>query len=291
MTAVTAPAVTAEPAGPRRPLRSGKLIAGLAVAGFFVLAGVLGPLFAGDPEEIGYERLMPPSAGHWLGTTNTGQDVLAQLLVATRGSLTIGVVVGVLATVISLLVGVLGAYLGGWLDEGFSLLSNVFLVIPGLPLVILITDYLETGGPVALALTITITSWAGPARVIRAQTLSLRGRDYVDAARVSGERGWRIMVFEILPNLVPIIAAQLVFAVIGGILLDAALSFLGLAGGSAGSWGSMLYFAQNASALSTGAWWWFVPPGLCIAVLGAGLSLINFGIDEIIDPRLRRATS
>jgi peptide/nickel transport system permease protein len=290
MTSYTVPVAPARDRA-RRPARSGKLVAGLSIVVFFALVAVLGPIAGGDPEQIGYERLAPPSGAHWLGTTNTGQDVLAQLMVATRGSLTIGLIVGVLATVVSLLVGVLGAYLGGWLDEGFSLLSNVFLVIPGLPLVILITDYLETTGPIAVALTITITSWAGPARVIRAQTLSLRGRDYVDAARVSGEPGWRIMVAEILPNLVPIIAAQLIFAVLGGILLDAALSFLGLAGGSAGSWGSMLYFAQNASALSTGAWWWFVPPGLCIAVLGAGLSLINFSIDEIIDPRLRKATS
>ncbi|WP_214410802.1 ABC transporter permease [Sphaerisporangium fuscum] len=278
----------APPARATRFRPSGKLAAGLVIVACFVLVAVLGPLLAGDPDAIGYERLAPPSASHWLGTTNTGQDVLAQLMSATRGSLLIGVIVGVLATVVSLLVGVLGAYLGGWFDEGFSLLSNVFLVIPGLPLVILITDYVETTGPVAIALTITLTSWAGPARVVRAQTLSLRGRDYVDAARVSGEPGWRIMVFEILPNLLPVIAAQLVFAVLGGILLDAALSFLGLAGGSAGSWGSMLYFAQNASALSTGAWWWFVPPGLCIAVLGAGLSLVNFGIDEIVNPRLRK---
>jgi peptide/nickel transport system permease protein len=291
MTTITAPVVTDAGERPRRPPRSAKLVAGLAIVGFFALVAVLGPVFGGDPELVGYDRLASPSAAHWLGTTNTGQDLFAQLLVATRGSMTIGLVVGVVATVVSLLVGVTGAYLGGWLDEAFSLVSNVFLVIPGLPLVILITDYAETTGPLAIALTITITSWAGPARVIRAQTLSLRGRDYVDAARVSGEPAWRIMLFEILPNLTPIIAAQLVFAVIGAILLEAALAFLGLAGGASSSWGSMLYFAQNASALSVGAWWWFVPPGLCIALLGAGLSLINFSIDEVINPRLRKGTS
>ncbi|MBO3748676.1 ABC transporter permease [Streptosporangiaceae bacterium NEAU-GS5] len=270
---------------------SGKLRFGLGIVGFFLLAAIFGPIFGGDPDAIGDDALAAPSAAHWLGTTDTAQDVLAQLVHATRGSMLIGLSVGVLSVTVALFVGVVGGYLGGWLDESFSLLSNVFLVIPALPLLILVNDYVESTGPAVFALTITIISWAGPARVIRAQTLSLRNRDYVDAARVTGERRWRIMVFEILPNLVPIIAANFVFAVIGGVLLDAALSFLGLAGGSSGSWGGMLFFAQNASALQRGAWWWFVPPGLCVALLGAGLSLINFGIDEKMNPRLRRTVT
>jgi peptide/nickel transport system permease protein len=269
---------------------SRKLIVGLAIAGFFALVGLIGPYLVGDPDRIGEDVLAGPSAAHLLGTTNTGQDVFAQLVTSTRGSLIIGIVVGLLATLVSILVGVIGGYVGGRSDEAMSLLSNVFLVLPGLPLVILITDYTSSRGAVSIALVITITSWAGPARVLRAQTLSLRGRDYVDAARVSGEPAWRIILFEVLPNLGPIIAAQLVFAVIFGILTDAALAFLGLGGaGSGSSWGAMLYFAGSASALRLGAWWWFVPPGLCIAVLGAGLSLINFSIDELVNPRLRVA--
>jgi peptide/nickel transport system permease protein len=193
--------------------------------------------------------------------------------------------VGALATATSILIGVVGGYLGGRTDEGLSVLSNVFLVLPGLPLLILITDYVGSRAVLMIALVITITSWAGPARVLRAQTLSVRSRDFVDAARVSGEPAWRIVMFEVLPNLLPIIASQFVFAVVGGILTEAGLSFLGL--GSSASWGTMLYFAQNAQALSLGAWWWFVPPGLCIALIGAGLSLINFSIDELINPRLR----
>ncbi|GIH16286.1 ABC transporter permease [Rugosimonospora africana] len=274
----------------RRPgwrglLRSGKLRAGLGIVLFFALAGLIGPLFVHDPERVSDDQLFGPSAAHLLGTTNTGQDVFKLLVVSSRGSLTVGLVTGVLATLISIVIGVVGAYVGNRWDEGLSLFSNVFLVLPGLPLVILVTDYLGSRGAAMIAVIIALTSWAGPARVLRAQTMSVRGRDYVDAARVSGEPAWRIIGFEVLPNLLPIIAAQFIFAVLGGILTEAALAFLGL--GGSGSWGTMLYFAQNAQALSLGAWWWFVPPGLCIAVLGAGLALINFSLDELINPRLR----
>jgi peptide/nickel transport system permease protein len=283
------PAVVAT--GRTRWRSSPKLVTGLAIVAFFVLFGVLGPFFVGDPDRLDPVNILTgPSGGHWLGTTETGKDVFDQLVFSTRGSLIIGLVVGVLATLVSVLIGVVGGYLGGRTDEGLSMLSNVFLVLPGLPLVVLITDYTSGHGPLAVALIITITSWAGSARVLRAQTLSVRNRDYVDAARVSGEPAWRIIVFEVLPNLTPIIAAQFVFAVIFGILTDAALAYLGLGGAGGGtSWGSMLYFAQNAQALSRGAWWWFVPPGLAIAILGAGLSLINFSIDELVNPRLRVA--
>ncbi|MFD1538351.1 ABC transporter permease [Nonomuraea guangzhouensis] len=271
--------------------RSGKLVTGLAIVGFFALLAVIGPMLAGDPEALVAGRLDPPSAQLWLGSTDTGQSVLAQLLHATRGSMLIGLVAGVLATAASLVVGVVGGYVGGWLDEAFSLLSNVTLVIPTLPLLIVVADYVEDSGPVTYALIISVISWAGPSRVIRSQVLSLRNRDYVDAARVSGEPGWRIMIFHILPNLTPVIASGFVWAVIGAILTESGLSALGLGGGSVTSWGGMLYFAQNGSALSLGAWWWFVPPGLCIAVLGTGLSLINFSIDELMNPRLRKAAA
>ncbi|MEU7854275.1 ABC transporter permease [Nonomuraea sp. NPDC049141] len=271
--------------------RSGKLVTGLAIVGFFALLAVIGPLLVGDPEALVAGRLDSPSAQLWLGSTDTGQSVLAQLLHATRGSMLIGLVAGVLATAASLIVGVVGGYVGGWLDEAFSLLSNVTLVIPTLPLLIVVADYVEDSGPVTYALIISLISWAGPSRVIRSQVMSLRNRDYVDAARVSGEPGWRIMIFHILPNLTPVIASGFVWAVIGAILTESGLSALGLGGGSVTSWGGMLYFAQNGSALSLGAWWWFVPPGLCIAALGTGLSLINFSIDELMNPRLRKAAA
>lgn len=265
------------------------LALGLTLVTAVVLLGLVGPLFVGDAQQIRDRGLTPPSGEFLLGTTQTGQDVLAQLAHATRGSLQIGLIVGVLATALSAFFGVYGAYRGGFMDELFSLLSNVFLVIPGLPLVIVISGFVprESRGLWTIALVLALTSWAASARVLRAQTLSVRNRDYVAASRVSGEKSWRVIVVEILPNLLPVLASQFVFAVIAAILSEAGLSFIGLGASSSATLGTMLFFAQNGFALSLGAWWWFVPPGLVIAMLGMGLSLINFSIDEIIHPRLK----
>lgn len=269
----------------RAALRSRRLTVGCAILAVLVLTAVVGPLLVPDPHQVSYDLGQPPSGEHWLGTTQTGQDVFAQLVVATRGTLVIGVAAALLATVVSVVVGIGGGFLGGVADEALSLLSNVFLVIPGLPLVIVVAAYVE-GGVLATVVVIALTSWAASARVLRAQTLSLRTRDYVLAARVYGERRWRIVLVEILPNELAIIVSQFIFAVIFAVLTQAGLAFLGLADPSNLTWGTMLYFAQNAEALTGGAWWWFVPPGLCIAVLGASLSLISFGLDEVLDPRL-----
>ncbi|HEX7301890.1 dipeptide/oligopeptide/nickel ABC transporter permease/ATP-binding protein [Lentzea sp.] len=269
--------------------RSPKLVTGLVLAGLVVLFGLLGPLLTGDPALIRDSGLTPPGGEHLLGTTLTGQDVLAQLAHATRGSLWIGLLVGVMATVLSGFFGIVGAYAGGVVDEVFSLFSNVVLVIPGLPLVIVVAGFVpaEQRGTSTIALVLAITGWAAAARVLRAQTLSLRNRDYVAAARVSGEKTWRVIGVEILPNLLPILAAQFVFAVVLAILSEAGLSFLGLGASDSSTLGTMLYYAQNGFALQREAWWWFVPPGLVIAVFGGALALVNFSIDEIVNPALR----
>ena len=265
------------------------LAVGLVLVGVIALFGILGPYLVGDPRQIRDIGLTPPSGDFLLGTTQTGQDVLAQLAYATRGSLQIGLLVGVLATVLSAFFGIYGAYRGGFADEAFSLLSNVFLVIPGLPLVIVISGFVprESRGLWTIAVVLAVTSWAASARVLRAQTLSVRNRDYVAASKVSGEKPWRVIVVEILPNLLPVIASQFVFAVIAAILGEAGLSFIGLGASNSATLGTMLFYAQNGFALSLGAWWWFVPPGLVIALFGMGLSLINFSIDEIINPKLK----
>ncbi|QKV71793.1 dipeptide/oligopeptide/nickel ABC transporter permease/ATP-binding protein [Streptomyces harbinensis] len=286
---------TAPGAAPRSGWRallpgwSPRLGIGLGLVLAIGLFGLIGPLLLGDPDAIDNMGRTPPSADHWLGTTQTGQDVLSQLAHATRGSLQIGLAVGIGATVLSALFGVIGAYAGGAVDESFSLFSNVMLVIPGLPLVIVIAGFVprEQRGWWTLAVVLVITGWAAAARVLRAQTLSLRNRDYVLAAKVAGERRRRIVTVEILPNLLPLIASQFVYAVIAAILAEAGLSFLGLGAPNTHTLGSMLYFAQNGFALQYEAWWWFVPPGLVIALFGCGLSLINFSLDEIINPRLR----
>lgn len=274
------------------PSRSPKLIAGLSIAGVIVLWGIIGPMLVGDPNAISTNAFDPPSLTHLLGTTQTGQDVWTQIAYGTRGSLIIGFTVGVLATVLSAFFGVLGAYIGGAVDEGFALFTNVVLVIPGLPLVIVIGNYVPQNqrGLFLIAGVLAITSWAGSARVLRSVTLSLRNRDYVAASRVSGEKTWRILVVEILPNLIPVMASQFVFAVIFAILGEAGLSFLGLGASGAFTLGTILFQANQALALTQGAWWWFVPPGLVIALLGCALSLINFSIDEIINPKLRNQT-
>jgi peptide/nickel transport system permease protein len=283
----------ATPAARRRrglPPMTAKLTSGLLLGGAILLFGLVGPFLVQDPAEVRDLGLAGPSAAHLLGTTQTGQDVLAQLAYATRGSLTIGAIVGVLTLLLSAFFGVVGAYAGGWLDELFSWFTNVMLVIPGLPLVIVISSYVPDKSLLLVALVLSVTGWAGSARVLRGYTLSLRNRDYVLAARVAGEKRWRILTVEILPNLIPLLASQVVFAVIFAILGEAGLSYLGLGASGSFTWGTMLYYAQNGLALRLGAWWWFVPPGLMLALFGAALSLINFSIDEIINPKLRNQT-
>lgn len=276
--------------GRRPPWVTPKLAVGLAICGIIALFAVIGPFLVRDPQAVNDVGMQAPGGGFLLGTTQTGQDVFAQLAWASRGSLIIGLTVGVLATALSVLFGVVGSYIGGTVDEGFSLFSNIMLVIPGLPLVIVISSYVENKGILLVALVLAVTSWAGGARVLRAVTLSLRSRDYVLASRVAGERTWRILLVEILPNLVPLIASLFIFAVIGAILGEAGLAFIGLGAGDSWTWGTMLFWAGNGLALRLGALWWFVPPGLLIALFGAGLAMINFSIDEIINPKLRDQT-
>jgi peptide/nickel transport system permease protein len=275
------------------PSMSPKLVVGLVIAGVIILWGIIGPLIVGNPNAISTNEFgLPGTQGHLLGTTQTGQDVWSQIAYGTRGSLIIGFSVGIIATVLSSIFGILGAYIGGVLDEGFALFTNVVLVIPGLPLVIVIGNYVPVAqrGVFLIAVVLAITSWAGSARVLRAMTLSIRNRDYVAASRVSGERTWRILAVEILPNLVPVMASQFVFAIIFAILGEAGLSFLGLGANNTFTLGTILFQAYNDLALTQGAWWWFVPPGLVIALFGCALSLINFSIDEIINPKLRNST-
>ena len=283
---------------PRRPGRvraalrriaTPSLLIGVGLVVLTSLFGIIGPFFVADPLAISSGGMQPPSAEHWLGTTQTGQDVVAQLAWATRGSLTVGLIVATLALLLSAFFGVLGGYLGGWVDELFSLFTNVVLILPGLPLMIVIGSYVEQRGLLLISLILAITSWAAAARVLRSQTLSIRNRDYVQAARVAGEKPHRIISVEILPNLLPVMSSGFVFALITAILGEAGLSFIGLGVYGTQTWGSMLFYAQNAQALTLGGWWWFVPPGAMIALLGCGLSLINFSIDGIINPRLRTA--
>ncbi|MFE7260593.1 ABC transporter permease [Streptomyces sp. NPDC057592] len=291
--AVVLDAAGAPAAGRRRFrfLRGRKTVIGLGILALFAVIAVVGPWIAPyDPDAMSDQLLRPPSGAHWFGTTQTGQDVFSQILVGTRGVLVVGFVAGILATALSVLIGVGGGFLGGTADELLSLLSNVFLVIPGLPLIIIIASFVSDTGDILIAAVIALTSWAWGARVLRAQTLSLRRRDYVEAARATGESTWRIIFFEVLPNLTAVIASGFVGTVIFAILSEITLAFIGVADISDWNWGTVLFWAQSNQALAQGAWWWFVPAGLCIALLGMSLALINFGIDEFVNPRLRTET-
>jgi len=268
---------------------NGKASVGLIIVGFFILLAIFGPvILRQDPHTFTSDVLQPPSASHWFGTTNFGEDVFLQTVVGARFSVFMGLGIGLVTTIISVLVGLSSGYFLGWVDELLSLVTNVFLVLPTLPLAILLAAFLPNKGPLAIGFVLTVTGWSWGARVLRSQTLSLRNRDCVEAARASGESTWRIIFYEILPNQTSIVAAQFFGTVVYVILAETALEYLGLGDITASTWGNMLFSASNNSALLLGAWWWFLPPGLCIAILGAALTFVNFGIDEIANPRLRK---
>ena len=274
----------------RRLVRSPLTLTGLIITLIFIVLAVIGPWIAPyNPSAVSDSTLLGPSAAHWLGTTQNGQDIYSQMLYGARASMVVGFGAAIATTVLSVLVGVTAGYIGGIGDELLSLLANVFLVLPSLPLTIILAAYLPNSGSLGITLVITVTGWAWGARVLRAQTLSLRKRDFVEAARATGERTWRIILKDILPNQVAVIAAAFLGTVTAAILTQASLAFLGLTNVTQWSWGTILYWAQVSSALLTGSWWWFVPAGLAIAVLGTALSLVNFGVDEFINPRLREA--
>ena len=269
-----------------------KVAFGLGIITFFVLVAIFGPIIlTRDPNAFSIDILAPPSVSHWLGTTQTGQDVFLQVVIGTRVSLILGFATGLIATIISIIVGLASGYFGGWIDDVLSLFTNIFLVLPGLPLAIVLAAFSPYKGPLTIGFVTIITGWSWGARVLRSQTLSMRNRDFVEAAKASGESSMRIIFFEILPNEIAIVAAELLGTIIYAILAETGLEYLGLGDVTTVSWGTMFYWAGNNDAILLGAWWWIIPPGLCIALLGAGLAFINFGIDEIANPRLRKESN
>ncbi|PJI93900.1 ABC transporter permease [Luteimicrobium subarcticum] len=271
-------------------VRNAKSITGLTILVVFLVLAVIGPWIAPhDPNETTLDLLAGPSGAHWLGTDHLGRDVFSQLLVGTRAVMIVGLVTGIGATLLAVLVGVTAGFLGGVTDEILSALANIFLVLPALPLIIIIATQIEGINSLDIAIVLALTGWAWGARVLRAQTLSLRGRDFIEAARATGESTGRIVWFETLPNLTAIIASSFVSTVTFAVLSQTTLAFIGVTPLDDWSWGTVLYWAQSNQALSRGAWWWFVPAGLLVAILGMALTLVNFGIDEFVNPRLRLA--
>ncbi|MGW7680967.1 ABC transporter permease [Kribbella sp. NPDC054772] len=280
----------------RRLLTSGdrKVTVGLVVLALMLLIALVGPVFVSavlgqSPTKLhAGPPMAAPSGDHWLGTTSSGVDVFAQFITGTRVSVFVGLVGGTISTFLAVLFGLVSGYHTGKAGAALTGFVNIFLVIPGLPLLLLIASYTRgRGGWPAVALIIGLTSWAGGARVKRAQTLSLRNRDFVAAARYSGDKQSRVLFLEVVPHLAPVIASTFLFAVVGSIAAEAGLDFIGAGNTNTVSWGTMLYWAQSQGALQTGAWWWFLPPGLGIALVGTAAGLVNFGIDELSDPRRR----
>lgn len=262
---------------------------GWILLGLFVIVGLFAPLIAPyAKDDISFDPILPTSAQHLLGTTTQGADIFSQLVWGTRVSLLIGLFGGLFATIISLILGLIAGYSEGTiLDDILSFIMNVFLVIPVLPLMVVLASYVTVRNLWFTVFVIGITSWAGPARAKRAQIITLRNRDFVTAAKFSGEKSLGIVFREILPSMISLVAASFFGAASGAIMAEAGLSYLGLGDTNSISWGTMMYQANLQGAAAQGLWLWLLIPGLTLALLITSFVLINFGIDLITNPHLR----
>jgi len=272
----------------RQLLHNRKALIGVTILVLVLLLAAFAPLLT---EYLPTQRVgrphQPPSADHLLGTTRLGYDVFTRMLYGARVSLAVGFGAGLLITVVGTVLGIIAGYKGGVVDEVITFFTNMILVIPNLPLLLVLAAFIGQASPLVIAVILGFTSWAWGVRVTRSETLSIRQRDFVKSAEMLGEPGWRIMTFEIFPNLISIVGINFIGSVIFAVISEATLEFLGLGDPNTVSWGIMLYNAQNSSALSVGAWWDLLTPCIALASLGLGLALINFAIDEIANPRLR----
>jgi peptide/nickel transport system ATP-binding protein/peptide/nickel transport system permease protein len=268
--------------------RNKKAVAGVFILLVFTVIAIFpGQIAPYDGQAEIFLPALPPSWHHLLGTTSLGQDIFSQVIWGTRLSLVIALAVGGLATVLAVLVGVSAGYLGGATDGFLSLVTDVILVLPIFPLIIVIAAYEKNAGLLTLVVVLGVLGWSYGARQLRSQTLSLRRRDFLESARVRGERKSYVILFEILPTMTSLIVATFLGAAIYAVLTAAGLQFIGLGDPNSQSWGTMLYWAQNNEALFAGMAWWALAPGLCIALLGASFALLNYAFDEISSPALR----
>jgi peptide/nickel transport system permease protein len=268
--------------------RNRKATAGTVLLVLFCLAAIFPWAIARDSLKTGaYPRSLGPSASHLFGTTALGQDIFTQAVWGTRDVLSIAFGAGLASTALAVLIGVAAAYLGGFWDGALNLLTDVLLVIPLFPLLIVIAAYVHNSGTLVLIAVLTLTGWSYTARQLRSQALSLRNRDFLEAARVRGERRLYIIVVEIVPTMTSLIVASFLTNALYAVLFASSLQFIGLGDPNSDAWGTMLYWAQNNEALQTGQYLWAVIPGACIAALGAAIALLNYAFDEIGNPALR----
>jgi ABC-type dipeptide/oligopeptide/nickel transport system permease subunit len=278
----------AMPESIRLLMRNRMAALGVVLLGTIVAITILAPLLTSqDPTNPHSLPGQPPSWTDPLGTTDQGYSVYAQVIYGGRISLVVAAVATLIAMTISITLGLLAAYCGGAIDDVINLVTNIFLVIPTLPLLIVISAFLNKTGPWVMALIIGLTSWAIETRILRGQALTLRNRDFILASRVSGESTWRIVFSELMPNMLSRIAAGFAFVFIQAIFYEAALEFLGFGDANKVSWGTTLFWATNNSTLLQGEWWHFLFPGLAISLTILAIVFINYGIDELSDPRLR----
>lgn len=271
----------------RLVLQNRKAAVGASILIFFAVLAIFAPWIAPhDPTAFVGRARQAPSSEFWFGTTGSGQDVLSQTIYGTRISLGTGLLVGAITTIVGALVGMSAGYFRGRVDDVLSLITNVILIIPSIPLLIVLAAFLP-GGFFTIVAVLSATGWSWGARVLRSQTMTLREKDFVSSAVVAGEPSMRIIFREILPNMTSIVASGMFGSVIYAIGAQAGLEFLGLGDPSNISWGTNLYWAQNNAGLLTGAWWTIIPSGLCIALVAFSFSLINYAIDEVTNPRLR----
>ncbi len=276
-------------------LSDGKATVGLGILAFFLVVVILAPfIWTGDPMatdksfiDRGMGVLNPPSANHWFGTDVANRDIFLQVINGGRQTLFLGFSVGVIATILSVLVGVSAGFFGGMVDEVLSTITNVFLVLPPLPVCIVIASYITVKSEWPIIGVISFIAWAWSARVYRSQAMSIRSKDFVEAAIVSGESGFKIVWSEILPNMISIVVSGFIGVTTFAILFSVALDFLGFANNAPMSWGRILFFAQTSGAVQAGRWWTYVFAGMAVTLVSLGLILINFGVDVISNPRLR----
>jgi len=268
--------------------RDKKAAAGAIILFVLLMLTAFPTLF--EPHDPAAEIYAPGAAISWshlLGTTSFGQDVFSQVIAGTRQSVLIALIVGFLCTIISVTIGITAAYMGGVIDDGLSLLTDVILVIPTFPLIIVIVGYLKSAGFWLMVFVLVFTGWSYGARQLRVQALSLRNRDYLLAAKARGESSWYVITVEMIPPMTSLIVANFLGAALYAVLASAGLQFVGLGNINTESWGTMLYWAQNNEALQTGLPLWALAPGVAIAVLGSGLALLNYAFDEVANPALR----
>ena len=265
-----------------------KALVGFVIVAALCLMAIFAPVIApGEPGARVGRSHQPPSVEHVFGTTKMGRDVYKQFVWGARSSLSVGFATGIAITVLGTAIGLIAGYTGGKTDAALDLATNAVLVIPNMPLLILLASFAGTVGPMTIMTIIAMTSWPWGARMTRSQTMALRNRDFVTAAKMIGEPAWRIIFVEILPNLTPLIGINLVGSIIYAIVAQTTLEYLGFGDPLKVTWGTMLYNAQNASAIMVGAWWDIGIPAIGIALTGLGLALINFTFDEIANPQLR----